>query len=154
MPGCISVHCVSIPRHTLDLQITLWLPPERLTYPDHLTSTWVGVIDHYQDHQKWLDLLEQIFQTTWHHYSDHLTSDWWPSWTYPRAKNEGLIMVKNVLFTIRTLNFLSSLEYFYSVVFAIYVPNLQTLILLNKSLSFLSSQNLQTLFEFIWQVLS
>lgn len=41
------------------------------------------------------------------HYLDHQTSGRLPSWTNAEAKNAGLIFPKNVLFTVRTLNFLS-----------------------------------------------
>ena len=61
----------------------------------------------------------------------------------------GLIRHKNILFTIRMLNF----SFFFETLLSFCLPvfPLQTLRPLNKYLSFISSQNFQNLFEFVQQ---
>lgn len=69
-----------------------------------------------------------------------------PSWTSPEAKNSGLILFKNVLFTVSTPSFS-----FFSGTLCVWprcVPSLQTQRPTNKSLAFICSQTPQTPFEF------
>lgn len=74
------------------------------------------------------------------YYLDHQTSGRLPSWTNAEAKNAGLILLKNVLFTVRTLSF----SFFFGTlwVWPSCVSDLQTLRPLNKFLPFISSQSL------------
>lgn len=46
-----------------------------------------------------------MYISPWHLASDGLTADWYPSWTNPKAKNVGRVILKNTLFTLRTLTF-------------------------------------------------
>lgn len=76
------------------------------------------------------------------HYSDHQTSVRLLSQTNPEAKNAGPILLKNLLFTVRTLY--SSLFFRTIWVLPGSVSDLQILRHINKSLSFISISSLLT----------
>lgn len=119
-----------MPEHISDLQITLWLLHEELTYPDHLTSI---IQNTGYDQNSWHPFSRppRIHQPDYNHLTDN---------------HPGPILGLSVqdwstfYFTIRTLNFsffLATLLEFCSFLFSC-VSGLQTLRLLNKSLSLLS----------------
>ena len=74
------------------------------------------------------------------HYPHHWISGRLPSQTDPEAKNAGLVLLKNVAFTIRTLRF----SFFFRTLWVLLscVFNLQILRPLNKSLSLFSCPSL------------
>lgn len=72
--------------------------------------------------------------------SRHWTSGRWPSQTNPEVQNAGLTLLKNVLFTVRTLNF--SLFFQITWLLSGSAYDLQILSPTNKSLSFISRQHL------------
>lgn len=88
----------------------------------------------YPDHRVWPDLLEPILKQPGTHHPDCLTSDWQLSWTNPRAKNAVLGTLNFPFLLWNTSGFLLSCS-----------PSLQILSALNKSLTFISSQSLQSL---------